>query len=329
MRQGVLDILCAAAQLEDTPILNLDYGAGARISRINKGLRRRKNKTELGFWIDPATGRWGKGQDESDTPDPDVPTAQLVVPFVQDTKNALLIRFADGRPSLATSATVQHALLRSIELTFELEEGETASEPLPTAETRRSILLYEATEGGAGVLSRVLQEPTKLAEIAHTAIELMHYEGIDAAAASGDPGLLVTIPNAHCVRGCYRCLLSYYNQLDHEHIDRTDKAALALLLRLTRCAVVPTHAQGSATVSLWHAAIKSWGLPKPSGTPLLAEGSEFWLVWKEHRVVAITETPNIETAQVLSDMAYDVVLLPASPPAEAPRKLLEALGVFA
>ena len=104
-------------------LLDLDYGAGARISRINKGLRRRKTKTELGFWIDPASGRWGKGQDESDTPDPDVPAPQLVVPFVQDTKNALLIRFAEGQPSLVTSATVQHALLRSLELTFELEEG--------------------------------------------------------------------------------------------------------------------------------------------------------------------------------------------------------------
>ena len=86
---------------------------------------------------------------------------QLIVPFVQDTKNALLIRFAEGQPSVVTSATVQHALLRSLELTFELEEGETASEPLPTAETRRAILLYEATEGGAGVLSRILQEPTQ------------------------------------------------------------------------------------------------------------------------------------------------------------------------
>jgi len=329
MRQGVLDILCATAELDDEAILNLDYGAGASISRINKGLRRRKTKTELGFWIDPATGRWGKGQDESDTPDPDVPTAQLIVPFVQDTKNALLIRFAGGRPSLATSATVQHALLRSIELTFELEEGETASEPLPTSDTRRSILLYEATEGGAGVLSRILQEPTKLAEIARTAIQLMHYEGIEAAAATGDPGLLVSVPNAHCVRGCYRCLLSYYNQLDHELIDRTDEAALALLLRLTRCIVTSAHAPGSTTASPWHEAIKNWGLPAPSGTPLLAEGSEFSLVWKEHRVVATTEAPNSETAKVLSEMAFDVVVLPASPQAEAPRELLEALGVSA
>jgi len=155
----------------------------------------------------------------------------------------------------------------------------------------------------------------------------MHYEGIDAAAASGDPGLLVSVPHAHCVRGCYRCLLSYYNQLDHELIDRTDEAALALLLRLTRCTVIPTLASGSTQASPWHEAIRDWGLPAPSGTPLIAEGSEFSLVWKEHRVVATTESINNETAKVISDMAFSVVVLPATPPIKPPRELLEALGV--
>jgi Domain of unknown function (DUF1998)/Helicase conserved C-terminal domain len=327
MRQGHLDILSAAAVLDQERLLDLDYGAGARISRINKGLRRRKKETELGFWIDPTSGRWAKGQDETDTPDPDVPAPQLVVPFVQDTKNALLIRFAEGQPSVVTSATVQHALLRSLELTFELEEGETASEPLPTAETRRAILLYEATEGGAGVLSRILQEPNKLAEIAHTAIELMHYEGIEAAATAGDPALLVPAAHANCVKGCYRCLLSYYNQLDHEHIDRTDVAALALLLRLTRCIVIPTQTAQPVEGSPWHQAIKDWGLPAPSASPLLAEGSMFPLVWKEHRVVAATEILSQETAKVLNDMAFDVIVVPATPPTEPPKNLLAALGV--
>jgi hypothetical protein len=62
---------------------------------------------------------------------------------------------------------------------------------------------------------------------------------------------------------------------------------------------------------------------------LLAEGSEFSLVWKEHRVVATTESLNTETAKVLSDMAFEVVVLPATPPTEPPRELLDALGVSA
>ena len=37
-----------------------------------------------------------------------------------------------------------------------------------------------------------------------------------------------------CEAGCYRCLLSYYNQPDHELIDRRDEQVLRLLCRLTR-----------------------------------------------------------------------------------------------
>ena len=49
--------------------------------------------------------------------------------------------------------TVQHGLLRGIETVFELEEGELLSEPTPREDCRRSVLFYEASEGGAGVLS--------------------------------------------------------------------------------------------------------------------------------------------------------------------------------
>ncbi len=122
-RQGVLDILSAVASVDGQPVLDLDFGAGTRIGRINKGLRRRKEKLQLGFFIDPSTGRWSKGPDEGDERDPDVPTAQLVVPFVQDTKNAALLRFPKGRLGNVACATVQHALLRGIELTSNLKRA--------------------------------------------------------------------------------------------------------------------------------------------------------------------------------------------------------------
>ncbi len=40
------------------------------------------------------------------------------------------------------------------------------------------------------------------------------------------------VPGTQCVAGCYRCVLSYYNQPDHLVIDRRDRSARALLLRL-------------------------------------------------------------------------------------------------
>ena len=50
-----------------------------------------------------------------------------------------------------------------------------------------------------------------------------------------------TEDDAHCVKGCYRCLLSYFNQPDHEQIDRTDGAVRRLLLRLARSQVARTE----------------------------------------------------------------------------------------
>jgi hypothetical protein len=42
------------------------YGAGARIVRLNLGLRRRKQKTVRGFDIDPVQGWWKKFDEAED-----------------------------------------------------------------------------------------------------------------------------------------------------------------------------------------------------------------------------------------------------------------------
>ena len=75
--------------------------------------------------------------------------------------------------------------------------------------------------------------------------------------------------------------------------------------------------------SPWHQAIKDWGLPAPSANPLLAEGSTFPLVWKEHRVVAATEILSKETAKVLIDMAFDVIVVPVTPQQSRRRTCLQ------
>ena len=87
-------------------------------------------------------------------------------------------------------ATLQHALARGIGLVFQLEEGEVLTEPVPSRDSRRAILAYEATEGGAGVLGRLTTEPQALARVAKTALDLMHYQNIDPAIAGADPALL-------------------------------------------------------------------------------------------------------------------------------------------
>ena len=259
-REGRVDVDSAIASDADGPVLRLDYASGATISRVNKGLRRRKEQSVLGFGIDPADGRWTSGPadggDEEATPEG--PIKQRIVPIVQDNKNTALLRIAGDVTDEVTMTTLQHALARGLEIVFELEEGEILTEPTPSRDSRQAILAFEATEGGAGVLGRLVSEPNAVARIARAALELMHFEpaSIDEALAAADPSRLVDQPDANCVRGCYRCLLSYYNQPDQELIDRADEQVRHILLRLARSEVasirrtttaVPTQATGS-----WH-----------------------------------------------------------------------------
>jgi hypothetical protein len=121
----------------------------------------------------------------------------------------------------------------------------------PHAKKRRGFLAFEATEGGAGVLGRLTSDPVAMARVAATALELMHYRSIGPAVTAADPDLLQEVEDAHCVKGCYRCLLSYYNQPDHELIDRTDKEVRLLLLRLARSSVkkAPRPTASAATTT--------------------------------------------------------------------------------
>src|SRR5688572_31628887 len=63
------------------------------------------------------------------------PYTTLFRSIVRDHKNALLLRLRHPEAwSLETLATVQHALLRALAVTFQLEEGEVLGEPLRSEE---------------------------------------------------------------------------------------------------------------------------------------------------------------------------------------------------
>ena len=294
-REGRLQIQEADFRCGETTVLVLQYANSAEISRINKGLKRRKNQTVFGFPIDPQTGRWTKleAEENEEEESPEVSRPVRVVPIVQERKNALLLRFHEPEAyDPETMATVRHALVRGIAVVFQLEEGEVLSEPLPEHDNCRAILTYEATEGGAGVLNRLVDDPRALARVARTALELMHFpkDRVEAAVAAGDVSLLVDEPEDACVRGCYRCLLSYFNQPDHELIDRTHSQAKQLLVDLARGEVVPKAApsNGSRQTGPWLEVFKEAGLPAPDAEPIAMAGQEFPFVWRSHFAAVTT-----------------------------------------
>ena len=145
---------------DDGLIAKLTFGPATTIRRFNVGLRRRDPKNGDGFNINPRTGYWERSaeEDTNEPPDPDRVKPQQIVPYVEDRKNALLFT-PEGDVDEVTMADLQYAIARGLEVVFQLEEGEVLGEALPERSDRRSILIYEAAEGGAGVLSQLVVEP--------------------------------------------------------------------------------------------------------------------------------------------------------------------------
>ena len=215
-------------------LLDLRYGSAATLWRVNLGWRRREQKTIYGFSVDANTGEWTKdSQAPTDAEDDSVregKSVERITPFVEDTRNVLVLQPMSGL-SEETMISLQYALKRGIEQEFQLEEAELAAEPLPDRDHRTTILFYEAAEGGAGVLTRLANDPEAMRRIARKALEVCHY----ASPSEGWEGFSdLQDRDPQCEAGCYRCLLSYYNQPDHPWIDRRNEVMLDLLCRLTR-----------------------------------------------------------------------------------------------
>ncbi|WP_234837332.1 DUF1998 domain-containing protein [Sinorhizobium medicae] len=325
-RDGRIQITEADFRCEETSILALQYANSAEISRINKGLKRRRNQTVFGFYIDPRSGYWAKSDDEDPETDvpPDVVRPVRIVPIVRDRKNALLLRFRKPETyAPETITTVQHSLMRGIEVVFQLEEGEVLGEPLPARDNRRSILTYEATEGGAGVLSRLVEEPEALGKVAKQALNLMHFKDVDEAIAVGDARLLVDREGEACVRGCYRCLLSYFNQPDHEMIDRTSIEAKQMLVDLARGQVVlAAVSTWSDSAEGWDAAFKDAGVPPPDAAAIIFADQEMSFAWRNHFVAACTGPLTEAAREIAEGKGWAVFELPENPSVGVPDELV-------
>jgi len=214
------------------PVAELVYGDAATIRLANVGRRRRKDEGDRGFWLEPVSGRWLSDKQASDTTvdtddlagTDDVASKVKVVPYVEDTRNILIVRWADSLDEVAAT-TLRYALERGIEATYQLEDAELDSSPLPDPAEHGRMLLTESAEGGAGVLRRLVSDRTALAVVARAALGLLHfdpYTGADRDHAEGAA--------ERCERGCYDCLLSFANQAEHGFIDRHRARDLLMVL---------------------------------------------------------------------------------------------------
>lgn len=154
-----------------------------------------------------------------------------------------------------------------------------------------------------------------MAEIARQALDLMHYD------FPSEGGGLLERSDA-CVAGCYRCLLSYFNQPDHNLIDRRDAEVTAFLCQLAEPEV--GEAGPVEVASDWLSAIRRWRLPAPSSRKI--DGTVYDLYWPSFQVLAVSGHVPDGLASACADLGVDVVDLPELPAEAAPRELVELLG---
>jgi len=240
-RHGSLSAQLATLSVDGRPLFELAYGDTATIWRLNLGWRRRKVHEQYGFVLDIERGFWEKADDAEasdgiDDGDPMSKRTQRVIPYVEDTRNALLITPAQPLDP-GSMASLQASLKVAMQVVFQLEENELAAEPLPSVDSRQLLLFYESAEGGAGVLRRLLDEPDLWRQVAAEALRRCH---IDPATLEDwtDKGVRA------CEAACYDCLLSYYNQPDHLLLDRT--LAKPILVELRRAVLDAQPTMGTA-----------------------------------------------------------------------------------
>jgi len=208
---GKLERKDAEVYCHDSLAVRLSYGDAADVYRINLGWTIQRGNQPPGFNLDLERGYWSSNKaDEEDKEDATADARlQRVVPYVKDTKNALVMRFEPTR-SRPEMASLQAAFKQAILRYFQLEPRELLCEPMPSAQDRYEILFYEASEGGAGVLRQIAEDPAVLPLLARHALEICHF----------DPQTTEDKGAATCGKACYQCLLEYTNQPDHKDLDR-------------------------------------------------------------------------------------------------------------
>jgi superfamily II DNA/RNA helicase len=198
-------------------LLRLIYDQSTELIKVNRKLRRAQ---EEGFYIDRRNGKWltKKDQENAETSE----NKREAMPFVRDSADTLYIQpLSVLNLNPAQIISLSYALKRGIERLFQVEESEIGVQVMGNR-SNPNILIYEASEGSLGILSQLILEPAKLKKLFAESYRCMHFD----PDTREETDLGKSLPHAS-----YQDLLSYYNQREHEILNRYDiRQALETLM---------------------------------------------------------------------------------------------------
>ena len=124
--------------------------------------------------------------------------------------------------------------------------------------------------------------------------------------------------NHQCEAGCYQCLLSYFNQPDHEHINRRNADALKLLVALANAQVQPVTSSPATVVSttsvdepldVWLSALRQTGAIQPDAVNVSVNNGAATAAaqYKASRALVFLSAVDDQTTSVLQDKGWQVL----------------------
>jgi len=196
---GGMDTLRKAkVKNQDIDFLNLSFMSSARLVQINRKWRVTR---ESGFLIGLRSGLWKRSTQAENKESKE--ENRLVQLYTEDTADALYI---EPIKALALTPdgviTLMYALKRAIENLFQVEPGEIGVE-LIGDQRHPNIFIFEAAEGSLGILSQFMEDKSTFTNVIAEAFQLCRYHDKN-----------------YLEEASYDDLLSYYNQKDHDRINR-------------------------------------------------------------------------------------------------------------
>lgn len=184
------------------PLLDIQYIPTARLIHLNEGWR---SQREDGFRLN-TFGEWLANND-------DEPGSKRVQLYTYTHADALYIQpIAALQLASDGVVTLQYALKRAIETEFQIESSELGVQLMGDGDNP-NIFLFEAAEGSLGILSQLVYDKKAFHRVIQQAIALCRFDDTNYVEPAS-----------------YDDLLSYYNQRDHQRIDRQlIKEALSML----------------------------------------------------------------------------------------------------